>query len=302
LKPRIPPLFALFVGILIVSTSSIFIRYAQKEAASIVIAAWRLSLASLILLPVVLAGYRNELMGLRRGQVLLALLSGIFLALHFATWITSLEYTSVASSVVLVSTSPLWVALLSPLVLRERPSRLVIFGMVVALIGGTLVGFSEACSVTSRGLICPVASELFQGGASLGNLLALSGAITAAGYLLVGRWLRPTISLMVYIFTVYGVAAVILLILAVFSGKPLAGFPPVTYLYLLILAAGPQLLGHTSFNYGLRYLSASFVSIALLGEPIGSTILALIVLGEIPGPLEVIGGVIILVGIYLASR
>jgi drug/metabolite transporter (DMT)-like permease len=227
---------------------------------------------------------------------------GIFLALHFATWITSLEYTSVASSVVLVSTSPLWVALLSPLVLRERPSRLVIFGMVVALIGGTLVGFSEACSVTSRGLICPVASELFQGGASLWNLLALSGAITAAGYLLVGRWLRPTISLMVYIFTVYGVAAVILLILAVFSGKPLAGFPPVTYLYLLILAAGPQLLGHTSFNYGLRYLSASFVSIALLGEPIGSTILALIVLGEIPGPLEVIGGVIILVGIYLASR
>jgi len=302
LKPRIPPLFALFVGILIVSTSSIFIRYAQKEAASIVIAAWRLSLASLILLPVVLAGYRKELMGLRRGQVLLALLAGGFLALHFATWITSLEYTSVASSVVLVSTSPLWVALLSPLVLRERPSRLVILGMVVALIGGTLVGFSEACSVTPRGLICPAASELFQGGASLGNLLALAGAITAAGYLLVGRWLRPTISLMVYIFTVYGVAAVILLILAVFSGKPLAGFPPVTYLYLLILAAGPQLLGHTSFNYGLRYLSASFVSIALLGEPIGSTILALIVLGEIPGPLEVIGGVIILVGIYLASR
>lgn len=301
-KPWIPPLFALFLGILIVSTSSIFIRYAQKEAASIVIAAWRLALASLILTPIVFIGYRKELLGLRRNQVLLALLSGIFLAFHFATWITSLEYTSVASSVVLVSTSPLWVALLSPLVLRERPSRLVVIGMLVALLGGTIVGFSEACTIAARGLVCPPAADFFQGGATWGNLLALAGALTAAGYLLVGRWLRPTVSLVVYIFTVYGVAALILVLMAIISGKPLTGFPPATYLYLLILAIGPQLLGHTSFNFGLRYLSASYVSVALLGEPIGSTILALIILGEMPGPLEVIGGVVILVGIYLASR
>lgn len=302
MKPRIHPLLALFAGILVVSTSSIFIRYAQKEAASIVIAAWRLSLASLILLPIVLVHYRSELFGLRRKQVLLALLSGIFLAFHFATWISSLEFTTVASSVVLVSTSPLWVALLSPLVLRERPGRAVVIGMLVALVGGLLVGLSEACSIGENGLICPPAADFFQGRASWGNLLALAGALTAAGYLLVGRWLRPNMSLAVYIFTVYGMAAVILVIMALLSGKPLAGFPPVVYLYLFILAVGPQLLGHTSFNYGLRYLSASFVSVALLGEPIGSTILAFIILSEIPGPLEIIGGVVILVGIYLASR
>ncbi len=122
---HLPPLLVLFFGILIVSTSSIFIRFAQREASSLVIAAYRLSLASLILMPIALTRYRAELRGLKRGQVLLALLSGVFLAIHFATWISSLEYTTVATSVVLVSTTPLWVALLSPLVLREKPNRLV---------------------------------------------------------------------------------------------------------------------------------------------------------------------------------
>jgi drug/metabolite transporter (DMT)-like permease len=169
-------------------------------------------------------------------------------------------------------------------------------------VGGTLVGLSESCSLSGGSIACPPAAEFMQGRAFWGNLLALAGALTAAGYLLVGRWLRPTVSLVVYIFTVYSMAAVMLVVMALFSAQPLAGFSPVIYLYLFILAAGPQLLGHTSFNYGLGYLSASFVSVALLGEPIGSTILALIILGEIPGPLEVIGGIIILVGIYLASR
>jgi drug/metabolite transporter (DMT)-like permease len=297
-----PPILVLFFGILVVSTSSIFIRFAQREAASIVIAAYRLALAALILLPIVWFGYRAELLRLRRGQVGLVVLSGVFLAFHFATWITSLEYTTVASSVVLVSTTPLWVALLSPLVLRERPSRMVALGMVVALAGGTLVGLSESCQVGAGGLACPPAAEFFQGGASLGNLLALAGALCGAAYLLVGRFLRPTMSLVVYIFTVYGTAALALVGMALVSGKPLTGFSPPIYLFFLLLAAGPQLLGHTSFNYGLRYLSAAYVSVALLGEPIGSTILALIILKEIPSPLEIVGGVIILVGIYLASR
>lgn len=299
---HLPPLLVLFFGILIVSTSAIFIRYAQQEAASIVIAAYRLSIASLILFPIALFGYRAELRGLTRRQIVLVVLSGIFLALHFASWITSLEYTTVASSVVLVSSTPLWVALLSPLVLRERATRLVAVGMVFALIGGTLVGLSESCRLLAGGMSCPPLSVFFQGEAFLGNLLALIGAITAAAYLLVGRFLRPTMSLVVYIFTVYGMAAVALVIMALGSGSPVSGFPGYVYLLFLALAIGPQLLGHTSFNYGLRYLSAAFISVALLGEPIGSTVLALLILKETPAPLEILGGGIILIGIYLASR
>jgi drug/metabolite transporter (DMT)-like permease len=302
-KPQqFPPLLVLFCGILIASTSSIFIRYAQKEAASIVIAAFRLSIATLILLPIAIRGHREELIGLRKTQVGLIVLSGVFLAFHFASWITSLEYTTVASSVVLVSTTPLWVALLSPLFLRERPTRMVAVGMVIALIGGTLVGISEACSLSASGLTCPPASVFLQGQAFFGNLLALAGAVMGAAYLLVGRWLRPTVSLIVYITTVYGMAAVVLVIMALFSRQQLGGFSWTVYLAFLALAVGPQLLGHTSFNYSLRFLSAAYVSVALLGEPIGSTILALIILKEIPTTLEVVGGIVILIGIYLASR
>lgn len=299
---RLPPLVVLFAGILIVSTASIFIRFAQREASSLVIAAYRLSLAALILLPIALAGHRDELKHLTRRQVTLVVVSGGFLAIHFATWISSLEYTTVASSVVLVTTSPLWVALLSPLVLRERPSRMVAAGMLVALVGGMLVGMSEACQIEAGAIACPPASVFLQGKAFLGNLLALAGALCAAAYLLVGRFLRPTMSLVVYIFTVYGMAAVILAGLALLSGQPLAGFSLPIFLFFLALAVGPQLLGHTSFNYSLRYLSAAFVSVALLGEPIGSALLALVILKEIPTTLEVVGGVVILVGIYLAAR
>jgi drug/metabolite transporter (DMT)-like permease len=149
---------------------------------------------------------------------------------------------------------------------------------------------------------CSQAQAFFQGQTIWGNLLALAGALTASAYLLVGRWLRSTLSLIVYITTVYGVAAIVLSLMAVFSGKALGGFSWVSYLIFLALAVGPQLLGHTSINYGLRHLSAAFVSVALLGEPIGSTVLALVLLKESPSILEIMGGLVILFGIYLASR
>jgi drug/metabolite transporter (DMT)-like permease len=174
--------------------------------------------------------------------------------------------------------------------------------MVVALAGGILVGISEACQLQGGRLACPPLDIFFAGSAFWGNLLALAGALAAAAYLIVGRWLRPTLSLMVYITTVYGVAAIALVLMAITSGNPLGGFTPPVYLAFLALAIGPQLLGHTSFNYGLRFLSAAFISVVLLGEPISSTILALIILKEIPTTLEVIGGIVILAGIYLATR
>lgn len=298
---RFSPMLILFCGILVASTASIMIRIAQREASSLVIAAYRLSIATLILLPFLLRRRANPVR-LNHRQIGLIILSGVFLALHFATWISSLEYTSVASSAVLVSTIPLWVAVLSPVFLKENLARTAVIGMVVALFGGVLVGISEACFPQGFRIVCPFAHEFFQGKAVLGNLLALAGALAGSAYLLVGRWLRSTLPLIVYITSVYGVAAICLSITAFVSGQPVSGFSWAAYLAFLGLAVGPQLLGHTSINFGLRHLSAAFVSVALLGEPIGSTFLAILILKETPSVFEVVGGIIILVGIYLASR
>ena len=299
--PPVPPLLVLGGGILAVSTASIFIRYAQQDAPSLVIAAWRLSLASLILAPFALSKRWPELRALRRADLSLALVSGFFLALHFATWISSLEYTTVASSAVLVATVPLWVALASPLVLKEPITRPVMIGMLLALMGGVIVGVNDVCVWGAGGFTCPSLASFTQGQAFLGDLLALAGAVTAAGYLLIGRRLRARVSALSYIFVVYSAAAVALVIFALAAGQPLTGYPSSTYVWFLALAIFPQLLGHSSYNWALGYLSAAYVSIALLGEPIGSTILAYILLDETPTLLKLFGGALILFGIYRAS-
>lgn len=300
-KPGFPPVLALSLGILAVSTAAIFIRFAQQEAPSLVIAAYRLSLAALLLAPLVLTRHREEL-SLIRGRVLaLALLSGLFLAFHFATWITSLEYTSVASSVVLVTTTPLWVALFSPLLLKEPIGRIAAIGMGVALSGGVVVGLSDACVSTNTGLACPTIADLVLGRAFWGDVLALIGAWMAAAYLIIGRRLRSRMSLVGYIFVVYGMAAVVLVGLALIARQPLWGYSPQTVLWLVLLALIPQLLGHTIFNWSLRFISASYVSVTLLAEPIGSSILAYFILDETPSGIKIFGAILILAGIYIAS-
>jgi drug/metabolite transporter (DMT)-like permease len=298
---RIFVTFAILGGILAVSTASIFIRFAQKDAPSLVVAAYRLTLASLLLAPLALTRHRAELRSLTRRELLLGLLSGFFLALHFATWISSLEYTTVASSVVLVTTTPLWVALLSPLILRETSGKTVVIGMLLALMGGAIVGLSDSCAWQNNNLVCPPLATFVHGTAFFGDFLALSGALMAAGYILIGRRLRAKMSLIPYIFVVYGMAAIVLLIIMGISGQRAVGYPPETYLWLFLLAFVPQLLGHSTFNWALRYLPASLVSITLLGEPIGSTILAYFILKEAPTMLKLVGAGLILAGIYVAS-
>jgi drug/metabolite transporter (DMT)-like permease len=319
-RPFISPKLAISLGILAASTASIFIRFAQADGvSSLVIAAWRLSLASLILAPLALLRYGAELRALTRRDLTLALLSGIFLAIHFATWITSLEYTSVASSVVLVSTAPLWVAILAPITIREQVKRPVLIGMGLALVGVTIVGISDSCTLRLNSgqalqmnsgqafngftsLACPPLSEFVGGTAFIGDLLALVGALTVAGYLLIGRSLREDMSLVPYIFVVYGMAALVLIIIMLATGESPFGYQPQAYLWFLLLALIPQLLGHTSYNWALAYLPASFVSVTLLGEPISSAILAYFILGEGPTALMIFGAILILIGIYIASR
>lgn len=302
-RPLVPPLLAIPIGILAVSTASIFIRFVQAEAVpSLVIAAWRLSLAALILAPAAIVRHRHELRSLDRSEFLLALLSGVFLAIHFATWISSLEYTTVASSVVFVSTSPLWVAMLAPLTIKEPVSRMVSVGMGLALTGGMIVGLSDSCNLSNAGIACPPLAEFMAGDAFLGDFLALLGAFAAAGYFLIGRRLREKVSLIPYVFVVYGMAAGILVVVMLSAGLTPFGYPPKIYLWLLLLALVPQLLGHSTFNWALRYLSAAYVSITLLGEPVGSAILAYFILDEVPSGLMLFGAILILVGILVASN
>lgn len=300
-RPRIPPAFALLIGILAVSTASIFIRYAQDYAPSVVIAVYRLALATLVLAPFALTRHRAELRQLSTFDLFLALLAGIFLAIHFATWISSLEFTTVASSVVLVTTTPLWVALFAPLALREPLSRPVMVGLSIALLGGMVVGLSDTCSWSRSHITCPSIQEMIKGKALLGDTLALMGAWMASGYLIIGRRLRARLSLISYIFVVYGMAALVLICIMLVTRQSAWGYPPHAFLWFALLALVPQLLGHSTFNWALRYLPAAYVAITLLGEPVGSTILAYILLEETPTYLKVIGAILILAGILVAS-
>jgi drug/metabolite transporter (DMT)-like permease len=283
--PRLRVYGGLAVGVVAVSWAAIFVRLADAPALSI--AAYRLVLASVPVGGYALWRCRGELRALPRGLGGLLALSGLALALHFATWIASLSRTTVASSVALVSTHPIWVALLTLLFLRERVTARTALAVALATAGGAMIGGADI-AVSGRALV--------------GDLLAVVGAVSAAVYFIIGRRVRATLSLTGYVGVVYPVAAVTLVAAAVGAGQPLGGFSARTWGLLLLLALVPQLVGHTSVNWSLRYLSAPFVSVAVLGEPVISTALAVPILGEMPGPARLAGGAITLLGVALAVR
>ncbi len=283
--PPFNPAFALVTGILAVSTGAIFARLA--EAPALVIAAYRVGLSVVVLTPVAFFWVRHELGRLSGRDVGIAILAGLFLALHFATWISSLDHTSIANSVVLVNTNPLWVAVLTPLVTRERLARKTLAGIVLSVLGGAVIG----------------AGDFAVGGEALfGDLLALAGSVCAAVYLLLGRNLRARLSLLAYIQLCYGAAAVILWGIVLSAGLPISGFETDTVAAFWAMALVPQLIGHTSYNWSLKWFSAGMVAVSLLGEPIGATLLGYIVFREGLTPAKVIGGGLILTAIYVASR
>jgi len=284
------PYAVLAAGVLVVSSASILIRFAQGLGVpSLSLAAWRLTLAALILTPLVLARSREEITRLTPRDVGLAALSGAFLAIHFATWIASLAYTSVAASTVLVTTNPIWIAAVSWLLFRERPGAGLAVGIALAIAG--------SIAIFAAGGASPAGANPM-----LGNTLALIGSIMVSGYLLIGRSLRRRLSLLAYIWLVYSAAAGVLLLAVLATGGPMLGFAAAAYGVLLALAVGPQLAGHSAFNWALRYLSPAFIAIAILGEPVGAALLAFLILGERVAPLEMAGFVLLLVGIYCAAH
>lgn len=301
-KEKLYPLIGLFFGILAVSTASIFIRFAQSGAPSIVIAAIRLLTASLVITPIAFLQYKQQLFKISKRELIFLIVSGLFLSIHFATWITSLEYTSIASSVVLVTTTPLWVALLSPIFLKEKNNTTIWIGLFLALFGSSMVALSNQCSFSFTNFIqCESVGLSFDRNTLLGNILALLGAWMAAGYMMVGRKVRSTLPLIKYIFYVYLFSAIFLLLIVIISGETLVGYSNQAYLWMLLLGLIPQLLGHSFFNWALGHLPAAFVSIALIGEPIGTILLAYLFLKDTPNNLEYLGGLLILIGIFLVS-
>ncbi len=285
---------ALLGAILAVSTASLLVRRAQPLAPSLVIAAGRLVIATLVLAPVALTRHRVDLRSLTARELGLAFVAGAFLALHFATWIASLASTSITSSVVLVTTSPLWVALLAPVVLRERLSRPAQLGLAVALLGGVAVVLGDSGTRTGGGASTPHALR--------GDLLALCGAWMMAGYLLVGRRLRGRLPLVPYVTLVYGIAAVLLTLAVVATRTDVGAVPRAAWGWIVLLALVPQLLGHSTFNWALRHVPATVVALALLGEPVGSAALAFAWLGEVPSRLTLAGAALVLAGVVLAAR
>lgn len=275
----------LFGGVVAVSFAALFIRLAAAPALGI--ASYRLGLASLPVVALTLARRRHELLHLRRDDLGSGLLSGLCLAGHFATWVASLQFASVASSVAFVTTSPIFVAAIAFAVTGERISRPMLGAIGICIAGGAVIG----------------AVDLHAGGTALtGDGLALAGAIFSAAYFALGRRMRRRVSLLSYVGIVYPVAAVVLVALALLTRQPLTGYSPHTYLFLALLALIPQIIGHSTLNWALGYLSAPFVAIAVLGEPVLATILAWIVLSEWPGPERIAGGVLILIGVYVAMR
>ena len=273
----------LLVGVVAVSFAAILIRLA--DAPALVIAAYRLTLASFVVVPLAWWQSRGtkESLGLR--DLFLSVLSGIALALHFAFWISSLSYTSVASSVVLVTTNPLIVGVASHFLTDDKLSKETLLGIGVSITGAIVIGYGDL-HLGSKAI--------------LGDALAFLGSVAIAGYYLLGRNLRGRLSLLTYVSVAYSAAAILLLLLSLATRQSLYGYSTQTYLMFVLLALVPQLLGHSSLNWALRYVSATFVTVAVLGEPVGATLLAYLILSESPTVAEIGGGALILLGVYIA--
>jgi len=276
-------LLSLIIATIAVSWAAIFIRLA--EANPIAIAFYRMGLAAVILFPFGIRGLWPSLGKLSVPERMSLLASGLFLGFHFAAWISSLSYTSISNSVILVSTQPFFVAAAEAIIWKAKIERRTVWGMVMAFAGMTIIS-SSGFSLGSERI--------------LGDFLALIGAVCAGGYLLLGRRIRQSLDNRHYILSVYSLAAMTLFVIALVTRSPLTGFTWPTWGYFLLLALIPTIVGHSLYNYLLRYIRAHLVGITILGEPIGASVFAVLIFAEYPSPATYAGGIMILSGIALA--
>lgn len=282
----------LALGVFCVSTAAIFIRLALAASGrpgvgfSLVLSALRLVLASVMLLPSWTQLRRSPL---QKGAIAYSGFAGVLLAVHFATWITSLSYTSIAASTTLVTTNPIWVALLSWLWFRETLSLQMIVGIAITLAGGLLIGLEGSSTMVGQ---YPM----------LGNMLALVGSWSISLHFLLGREAqRRGLAIGNHVAIAYSAAAVVLLPLPLFFNAPYWGYPPQVYLWIALMALFPQMIGHTSFNWAVHQISPTLVTLAILLEPVGSSFLGYLVFGEVPSLQVGVGAAVILTGVAIAA-
>jgi drug/metabolite transporter (DMT)-like permease len=275
----------LLVATFAVSWASILIKL--TGAGPLPTAFYRMALASLILTIPAWPKMRRSLHTLTRKEGLLLLFSGLALGFHFATWVTSLFYTTISNSVLIVATQPVFVLVMEAIFLKQKIKARAVIGMIIAVLG---------IAVISQGDF-DLGREFM-----IGDILALMGAIFAAVYLLIGRRLRANLDNLSYIFPVYSIAAIVLLIMSLFSHENLTNYSANTWLIFLLLALVPTIIGHTLYNWLLKYVPAHMVAMTILGEPIGATLLAIPFFNQIPGWWTIIGGLMILSGIFIVLR
>lgn len=280
----------LCVAVIAVGFAAIFVRIALEDASALAIAFWRTLGGALALAPFAVRTRRRAAAPLTAVRHRQLAWSGAFLALHFACFLGSLALTTVASAVTLVNMSPLFVALGGLWFLGERTTRRAWTGIAITLVGAITIGLADAVGIELGGR------------ALLGDLLALGGAVTVSGYLLLGRSARREIDATVYSAIVFTWAAAVLVTICLVLGIPLTGYSTSTWLAILGIVIGPQLLGHTVFNALLSTVPAATVSTVTLGEPVVSTLLAWLLLAELPAPLFWVGAPLVLLGVFVATR
>ena len=277
--------FLLVVGVAIVSFSAPLIRVV--DAPALTVAMYRNVFAAAVLVPLAVMFSRKQLQSLSRRDVLALVGSGLLLAIHFGTWIPSVRLTTVAASTVLVSTSPLWTALFARVFLHDRLPRAVLAGTGIAFAGAMLIsGFDFTLSLRAFG----------------GDMLALAGAAAVAGHRVMGLGPRKRLDVLPFVAVVYGVCAVGLAVFVPLTGNRVTGFSVESWVFMILMALGPQLVGHTLFNFLLRDVDPTVLAVAIMGEAVGATLLALAFFGEVPTTGAIAGGVLLLLGIFVSVR
>ena len=280
------PMIMIVVGVLGISASSIFVKFSQAPSA--VTAAWRLLWTVLLLTPVVIGKrtVRQELGQAPKKLVFFSILSGLFLAIHFVLWFESLKHTSVASSTTIVCTEVIWVCLGFCLFLKGKITGKAVLAIGITLFGSVLIALSDSGS----------GSHLY------GDILALLAAVAVAVYTLIGRLVREKLSTTVYTYMVYSACAAVLVVTCLAQGASLLGYGWGAVIVGLLLAVFSTILGHSIFSWCLKYFSPSFVSASKLCEPVVAAVIAGFLFGELPGWLQILGGILILGGVLWYSR
>lgn len=278
---------AMAFAVLALAFASIFITELERgEIAASAIAFYRMAIATVILLPVAVVFRRNEIASLRRSDLWMLALGGGCLALHFAAWTASLAYIPVATSVILVNSHPLFVVIASYFFLGERPRRRSLIGVFAGLAGMLVISRESLANLHFAGK---------------GVALALLGAVAVVGYFIVGRKLRARMSLFGYVVPLYLICSLLLLAWALAGQARLGPFSSRVWFLLLALAVVPTIIGHSVFNWAVKHVRPTAISVAFLGEPVLASVLALVFFGQYP-PIEILlGGALLLAGLYLTT-